>query len=366
MKTLQRRYDIDWIRVIAIGLLIIYHIAIAFQPWGVYIAFIQHNESLEFLWTPMSMLNVWRIPLLFFVSGMGVYFAIKKRNWKQLLIERSQRILIPFVFGFFAIVPLHVFIFQKYYDMKLDFTPSPGHLWFLGNIFCYVVLLSPIFFYLKHNEHGTIHNALKKLLAKPWGLLLTTIPFLLEVHFVQPNTFEFYAMNWHGFFLGLLAFLFGFVFTYSGETFWNNILNWRWMYFASAAILFAVRLWIFELKVPLYLTAIESNLWVWTVFGFGYKYLNKPSKILTYLSQSAYPVYILHMFVLYGFSYLLFPLGIGALSKFVLLVVFTTAGCLLLFELVIKRVFWIRPLFGLKLHRTKVKATKPTEYQIYS
>ena len=29
----ERRYDIDWLRVIAIGLLLIYHIAIAFQPW---------------------------------------------------------------------------------------------------------------------------------------------------------------------------------------------------------------------------------------------------------------------------------------------------------------------------------------------
>lgn len=87
MLTTNRRYDIDWLRVIAIGLLLIYHIAIGFQPWGVLIGFIQNNESLESTWIPMSMLNVWRIPLLFFVSGMGVCFAIRKRNWKQLLLE---------------------------------------------------------------------------------------------------------------------------------------------------------------------------------------------------------------------------------------------------------------------------------------
>ena len=75
-----RRYDIDWLRVIAIGLLLIYHIAIIFQPWGIFIGFMQNNESLESLWIPMAMLNVWRIPLLFFVSGMGVCFAIKKRT----------------------------------------------------------------------------------------------------------------------------------------------------------------------------------------------------------------------------------------------------------------------------------------------
>lgn len=61
----NRRYDIDWLRVIAIGLLLIYHIAIGFQPWGVFIGFIQNDEALESIWIPMSMLNVWRIPLLF-------------------------------------------------------------------------------------------------------------------------------------------------------------------------------------------------------------------------------------------------------------------------------------------------------------
>lgn len=34
MSDAVRRYDIDWLRVIAIGLLIIYHIGIGFQSWG--------------------------------------------------------------------------------------------------------------------------------------------------------------------------------------------------------------------------------------------------------------------------------------------------------------------------------------------
>ena len=45
---MDRRYDIDWLRVIAIGLLLIYHIGIAFQPWGVFIGFIQSEKPLEF------------------------------------------------------------------------------------------------------------------------------------------------------------------------------------------------------------------------------------------------------------------------------------------------------------------------------
>jgi len=163
MSITNRRYDIDWLRVITIGLLLIYHITIGFQPWGVFIGFIQSEKPLESLWIPMAMLNIWRIPLLFFVSGMGVCFAIRKRNWKQLLLERTKRIFLPFLFGILFIVPIHLFIWQQYYKQDMIYSPNPGHLWFLGNIFIYVILLSPVFFYLKKNENGTINRWLKKL-----------------------------------------------------------------------------------------------------------------------------------------------------------------------------------------------------------
>lgn len=118
-----RRYDIDWLRVIAIAFLLIYHIAIVFQPWAMFVGFIKSDTILLDLWVPMTLLNVWRIPILFFVSGMGVYFAMRKRSWKELLGERVRRILVPFLFGIVAIAPLHLFIFQKYYDQPLVITP---------------------------------------------------------------------------------------------------------------------------------------------------------------------------------------------------------------------------------------------------
>ena len=120
MTTAERRYDIDWLRVIAIGLLLVYHIGIVFQPWGVFIGFIQSDQPLESLWAPMSMLNIWRIPLLFFVSGMGVFFSIRSRNWKQLILERTRRILLPFLFGMVAIVPAHIFLWQQYYSINYE------------------------------------------------------------------------------------------------------------------------------------------------------------------------------------------------------------------------------------------------------
>ncbi len=348
MSTSDRRYDIDWLRVIAIGLLLFYHIGIGFQPWGVFIGFIQSEKPLESLWIIMSMLNIWRIPLLFFVSGMGVCFAIRKRNWKQLIIERTKRILLPFLFGILIIVPIHVFIWQKYYNQDITYTLHPVHVWFLANIFIYVVLLSPLFFYLKRNESGKINKWLKNLFGNPLGLLFVAAIFVLEAVLVKPETYETYSMTLHGFLLGLLAFLFGFCFVLSGDGFWQTVRRWRWLFLSIAGILFAVRYIVFDLQAPNYYKAIESNMWIFALFGIGYRYLNHPSKALSYLSQGAYPIYIIHMIFLYLGSSLIMPLGIPTLVKFILVVVFTTIGCFTLYELIIKRAGFLRPLFGLK------------------
>jgi glucans biosynthesis protein C len=350
MSTSNRRYDIDWVRVIAIGLLLIYHVAIGFQSWGIMIGFIANKKSWESLWIPMTMLNVWRIPLLFFVSGMGVYFAIQNRNWKQLLLERAGRILLPFLFGIVIIVPIHTYIWQNYYQFDLNYNPNPGHLWFLGNIMIYVVILSPVFFYLKRNESGKIVTGIKKLFSNPIGLLVVMAVFITEAILVDPNPYEMYAMTWHGFFLGLLAFLFGFCFMVSGSGFSALILKWRWLFLAAGVALFTYRLFQFQMRVADYQLAIESNFWILSVFAFASRYLNHPSKALSYLSQAAYPVYILHMIFLYLASLLIFQLNIAAPIQFILVLLFTIIGCFTFYELIIRRINIIRPLFGLRMH----------------
>tara|TARA_R110002049_G_scaffold309212_1_gene518696 strand:+ start:20317 stop:21408 length:1092 start_codon:yes stop_codon:yes gene_type:complete len=351
----NRRYDIDWLRVIAIGLLLIYHIAIIFQPWALFIGFIKNETSLESLWGPMTMLNVWRIPFLFYVSGMGLYFAMRKRQCKALILERSKRILLPFAFGFLAIAPLHVFVFQKYYNMPLSYYANSGHLWFLGNIFSYVLLLAPLFYYLKKHEKGKFQKNLSKIMAYAIGPLFMSMFFMLEVGLVKPQLFEMYAQTWHGFFIGFLAFLFGFLFVYSGNSFWKTISKWKWLYLGMAAVLFTIRFTGFGGLSNMYITSIESNCWIFGVFGLGYQYLNKPSALLSYLSRAAYPVYIIHMFVLYAGALIILPLQIHPILKFIGVTLFTFVVCYIIYEFIIKRINILRPLFGLKWKFNKVE-----------
>jgi glucans biosynthesis protein C len=344
----MRRYDIDWLRVIAIGLLLIYHVAIGFQPWGIMIGFITNETPWTPLWFPMSMLNVWRIPLLFFVSGMGVYFAMEQRDWKELIKERTLRIWLPFVFGMFAIVPLHLLLWKYYYKMEPRYQYDPGHLWFLANIFAYVILLCPLLDYLKRNENGKIVAIIKKIFSNPLGLLIMVATFIAEAYILKPVPYELYAMTWHGFILGLLAFFFGFCFVLSGKEFWRMIQTWRWLFFILAVSGFAFRKLYFGIATPSYLLVIESQAWILTVLAFCHKHLNRPGHALYYLSQAAYPVYILHMIFLYLGSMLIFPLNIATPMQFMLVLLFTVASCFISFE-IIRRVRYLRPLFGLKM-----------------
>lgn len=353
MNTIQRRYDIDWLRVIAIGLLLLYHAAIGFQSWGIMFGFITNDKSWPALWIPMSMLNIWRIPLLFFVSGMGVYFSMQSRNWKQLMKERASRILVPFVFGIFVIVPVYTLIFQRHYNFKLSYAYDSGHLWFLGNIFIYVVLLAPLFYYLKKNETGKIVGMFKKVISTPLGLLPIIALFILEVEVLDPNPFSLYVKTWHGFFLGLLAFFFGFCFVLSGEVFWKMISKWWWVFLCAAVALFVFRLTQPQLIAPNYLLMIESCGWIFSVFAFGYIFLNRPSQILSYLSEAVFPVYILHMIFQALVSNWIFSTSFASPIQFVLTFILTTASCFVVYE-VIRRINIIRPLFGLKLNNKKI------------
>ena len=88
-NTPERFLAVDALRTVALLLLIVYHATVVFQPWSAELGWIQNDEAIPQIWPFMEMLNVWRIPILFWLSGMGVRFAMDRRNNWALLKERS-------------------------------------------------------------------------------------------------------------------------------------------------------------------------------------------------------------------------------------------------------------------------------------
>ncbi|MEQ8819342.1 MAG: acyltransferase family protein [Sumerlaeia bacterium] len=348
----KRRHDVDWMRTLALGFLILYHLVIAFQPWGGMILFITNKEPIEWLWPAMGMLNVWRIPLLFLISGMGVGFAMRNRDWVALLGDRAWRLLLPLAFGFFVICPLYIAMALKWYGLGVRYVPAMGHLWFLANLFAYVVILLPVFVWFKSDGFQGKLDWIRRRLSFPGWLFLLAVPLALEAWIVEPANFSMYYNSLHGFLIGMICFFAGFVAVCLGEAFWNAVGRLRWIALGGALGLYGVRLFVWEMQGVHFVTAIESTCWMLAIVGFSSLYLNRSSRALSYLSAAVYPVYIVHMPVQYALSFVIMPLAIPAVAKLVLLLVGTFAGCFALYE-ILRRIPLLRPFFGMKWKRKK-------------
>jgi peptidoglycan/LPS O-acetylase OafA/YrhL len=296
----------------------------------------------------MAMINVWRIPILFMISGMGVRFAMERRDWKQLLKDRTMRILVPFLFGFFVICPISIALGMLQYDLHLAYIPNAGHLWFLANIYLYVLLLLPFFVWLKSRPDNLILRGFGALLRLRFGIFLLALPVVAETLLLDPVYFTLYGQTLHGFWLGMICFLTGFLLVSAKDVFWKAVEGIRYGALILAFSLYLVRLLAFELEGPNVLSAFESMCWMLALLGLASATLNKPSRGLAYLNRAVYPVYIIHLPMQYLLSYFIFPLSIPAIAKLVLVLALTFGSSLVLYELIIKRLKWIRPLFGMK------------------
>ena len=346
----MRRHDIDWLRIGALVLLIVYHNVISFQPWAFTLLFIQNRESMEWLWPVMSLINVWRIPILFLISGMGVGFAMERRTWRQLVQDRVIRILVPLVFGFFFICPVSILFALGYYGEELAYRSNAGHLWFLGNIFLYVVLLLPLLTYLQNRPENRFLRLARWIFSRPLTLPLLAVPLMAETWILDPQPFALYAQTRHGFWLGLLCFFMGYTFVSMGELFWRAVASARHGALTIALIMALARVWVFSRTGEMgVLVALESMAWMMAILGYGCRHLNRPSSALTYLGQAVYPVYILHMPVQFGLSYMVMQLNIWPQVKLPILLAGTLAICLAIYQLILKRARWVRPLLGMKM-----------------
>lgn len=166
-KVLQqstRLHHIDWLRVIAIGLLVLFHIGMVYVPeWDFH--FKQESQS-TLLQHLMLTLSPWRMGLLWFISGVALRFMLIKQSSKKLLWSRSIQLLFPLLIGVLIVVPPQLYIEMKQAEkMPLDlwsfvyafyFDPlnyfadyqsgiwphiDVNHLWFLRALWKYSIAL---------------------------------------------------------------------------------------------------------------------------------------------------------------------------------------------------------------------------------
>ena len=196
-QTKERQYYIDWLRIMLILSVFLFHIGMIFNSWPWHIKNDeQYGGALRQL---MTFLHSWRMPLLFMLSGAGTYFALGKRTSGQYLSERFKRLVIPLAFGIFTLVPVQVYIEKinqfsslvEYYPHMFEGIYPEGnfswhHLWFIAYLFVISLFISPFLNFLRSERFQRFTTRIEKIVIKPFALNIFIIPLLLSQIILRP------------------------------------------------------------------------------------------------------------------------------------------------------------------------------------
>lgn len=397
---MPRRHDIDALRVIAFSLLIVYHVAMVYvADWGYHI---KSGYQAEWLQWPMIVLNRWRMPLLFMISGMAIGLFRPEAAPGRFAWSRCWRLLLPLLFGMFAVVPVQAYCegvasgqvvpgFGQFLLRYWQVRPWPegsfagwehgitwNHLWYLAYLWTYTMLLMALMPLLRT-------RAGQMLLALPGrlpGALLVLLPAVLMTTcllWLAPRYPETHALfgDWYVHAESFPLFLFGYAVA-CDTGFWDRLQRLRWTTLAIALACITIELslraagkYLPATRVPEFMQAVPWGViervaratYAWTallaVFAWGHVWLDRPFRWLPYATEAVYPWYILHQSLIVPIAFLLIPLRLGPVWEPVLVLAGTFAGCLLLHELLVRRSNLLRPLFGLKRRSPAVASATP-------
>lgn len=373
----ERRVDLDWVRILAFGLLIFYHVGMLYVSWGFHI---KSEHRLTWLEPVMLLLNPWRLSLLFLVSGVASRIMLGKYRLAAFARARSVRLLVPLTFGMLVIVPPQSYLqiveslgypagFVDYYlrhylSFSAQFCPNPcivqptwNHLWFVVYLWVYTMALAGVLS-VWPAAADWIGERLAVALTGPWLIVLPCILFVAWRLFLWPIFPSTHALfgDWYNHADYATAFLVGFLLAREGGI-WSNIEKQRWAALMLAAVCFTAFILIYAGWLPqsptlrwLAGSAYGGYQWIAmvAVLGFARRHLTADSPLRRYLTDAIFPFYIVHQTAIIVIAHALRGSGLSAGSEAAIVIAGTALTCLVSYEIA-RRIGWLRPLFGLRM-----------------
>jgi hypothetical protein len=371
---MQRHYGMDWLRIGAFALLILYHVGMVFAPWPYHV---KTAEPIEWLALAMKLTNPWRLTLLFVVSGYASRALFTKAGALPGFVgNRSLRLLIPLAFGIVVMVPpqdwvelvtqhnyLHgfgYFLLHDYFrfrEVNGVLTPSWNHLWFVAYLWVYTIALALLLVLPRPARAQAAFDRVFsgwRALALPMAWLILTQIVLFhrwsDTHDVIGDGIAHLAY--------FPAFLFGFALGGSAPVM-AAMVRWRGLAAAAAVLGYAIGAGI-ELVYPgdqvppqwlgnIMLVASYVQSWgaIVALIGVAERYLNRDHPWRATLTEAVFPFYLIHQTVIVLTEFWIRQLQLNPFIEFIVLVMATIAGCWA-FYLAGREVSWLRPLIGLR------------------
>jgi glucans biosynthesis protein C len=376
----SRLYFLDWVRILAFMLLILYHVGMYYVSEDWHVKSPHASDAIE----PFMMLSSpWRLGLLFLISGVASSFMLAKIGAGRFMRQRSVRLLVPLVFGMLVIVPPQPYfeVIEKvaYQGSYLDFMrlyvsgygdfcrksdcldlPTWNHLWFVAYLWVYTLLLGAVVMMLGARFEAAAQKVGAwltgwKLIALPVAVLAIPRNLLLS-HF--PATHDL-VNDWYYHSQYMTLFLLGAMLARQAGV-WQRMDSARWAALGVAFACWGLLIVFFSLPDSLnqhphiyqwrMLMRVVYCLCAWSaivaVCGFAHRHLNGDSAARRYLTEAVFPVYILHQSLIVSMAHLIKPAKIAPVTEGFVLVVLTLCFSFGIFDMV-RRVALLRPLFGL-------------------
>jgi len=366
----DRKYFLDWLRVTAFGVLILFHVGLLYVPWNYNIKSDRIFPSLEYL---LISISPWRLVLLFFISGVASRFLLYNLTPGRFAIDRFKRLFVVLLLGMWVINPIQVYvefldkglIENGYFRFWLESyargenflnrsLPTWDHLWFLLYLLIYALGLALLFKLVKRVR--VLEPPLALLIVVPCLWLCLTNVLIQEVRPVTMALFNDWAnhLRWAGVFgAGVLC--------AHKSQFWDYTRRHRRLLLALSLLGLAAQIgngvyWRSGKADPFWdgiVFGIIEGVYGWavvlTLIGYAAGMLDQRSRALTYLTDAILPVYVVHQPIMLVAAYLMFPLSLPVFVEALLLVLVTAFGSLAVYELLVRRWKIPRFLFGLKI-----------------
>ncbi|MCC2970328.1 acyltransferase family protein [Massilia sp. IC2-476] len=373
-----RLYFLDWVRIIAFFILILYHVGMYYVTWDWHVK----SPFASTLPEPFMMLSSpWRLGLLFFVAGAAASLMLRKAGTATFLRRRSLRLLLPLVFGMLVVVPPQPYLevveklgyadgygaFMRLYLQAYNgfcredclILPTWNHLWFVAYLWIYTMLLGGLVAALGPRFDAVaarIGSWLTgwRIVALPAAVLAIARVALVE-HFPTNHSV---VGDWYNHAMSFIPFLLG-ALVARVPGFWARLVPLRWHALGIAATGWALLvMWIaaYEVVAPPVMASLRPFVYAmyalqaWCAMvaacGFAARHLDRDGPARRYLNEAIFPVYILHQTLIVTMAHAMQPLRIAPGLEALLLVLLTLTLSFGIFE-VVRRVGLLRPLFGL-------------------
>jgi peptidoglycan/LPS O-acetylase OafA/YrhL len=371
----QRRYDLDWLRVLAILGVFVYHCALIFAPDPYSI---KNATIYEFIDDWGAFAGTWGLSLVFIISGASVFYALGKVGPGKYVKGIALRLLVPLIVGIFTHIAFQVYLerlhqgefrgsfldfYPHYFDGMYGFGGNFAwmglHLWYLEALFLFSLLCLPLFVWLRKTASGRrVLKALGDYLARPGALYLLALPAYVLINVLDPDTWGADLLGDWSIFIYLTFFASGFL-VGSNERLQESIKRWRWISLAAGVLLWPTIdiLWsalgdpgfgTWERALGTIPWCLNAWCWLLAILGFGMKHLGLNNPFLKYANEAVLPFYILHQTVIISLGYFIVRWAIPDGLKFVMILTGSFLASMGLYELLVRRNNPLRILFGMK------------------